>query len=58
MNRLTIALIVAGLFVGASMLSLSSMEPRLLGVPLLAFFGYLGAAILSIWVIVDIWRKK
>ncbi|MEE0845537.1 MAG: lipopolysaccharide core heptose(II) kinase RfaY [Eggerthellaceae bacterium] len=57
-NRLTIALIVAGLFVGASMLSLSSMEPRLLGVPLLAFFGYLGAAILSIWVIVDIWRKK
>ena len=33
MNRLTVALIVAGLFVGASMLSLSTMEPRLLGVP-------------------------
>lgn len=57
-NRLTIALIVAGLFVGSSMLSLSSMEPRLLGVPILAFFGYLGAFILSLWVIWDIWRKK
>ena len=57
-NRLTVALIVAGLFVGSSMLSLSTMEPRLLGVPVLAFFGFLGAAILSVWVLMDIWRKK
>ncbi len=57
-NRLTLAMIVAGLFVGSSMLSLSSMEPRLLGVPVLAFFGYLGAAILSIWVVVDIYRSR
>ena len=49
-NRLTIGIIIAGLFIGSSMLSLSSMEPRLLGVPVLAFFGYLGAAILSLWV--------
>ena len=57
-NRLTIGIIIAGLFIGSSMLSLSSMEPRLLGVPVLAFFGYLGAAILSLWVVVDIARKK
>ena len=57
-NRLTIGTIIAGLFIGSSMLSLSSMEPRLLGVPVLAFFGYLGAAILSLWVVVDIARKK
>ncbi|OUO91739.1 ABC transporter [Gordonibacter sp. An230] len=57
-NRLTIGIVIAGLFIGSSMLSLSSMEPRLLGVPVLAFFGYLGAAILSIWVIVDINRRK
>ena len=56
-NRLTIGIIIAGLFIGSSMLSLSSMEPRLLGVPVLAFFGYLGAAILSLWVVVDIARK-
>ena len=40
------------------MLSLSSMEPRLLGVPVLAFFGYLGAAVLSIWVVLDINRRR
>lgn len=57
-NRLTIALIIAGLFIGSSMLSLSTMEPRLLGVPVLAFFGYLGAAILSLWVVFDIARRK
>ena len=57
-NRLTIALIIAGLFIGSSMLSLSTMEPRLLGVPVLAFFGYLGAAVLSLWIIYDIARRK
>ena len=57
-NRLTMGIIIAGLFIGSSMLSLSSMEPRLLGVPVLAFFGYLGAAILSVWVVVDIRRRK
>lgn len=58
MNRLTMGIIIAGLFIGSSMLSQSAMEPRLLGVPVLAFFGYLGAAILSIWVVLDIRRKK
>lgn len=57
-NRLTMGTIIAGLFIGSSMLSLSSMEPRFLGIPLLAFFGYLGAAILSLWEVVDIFRRK
>lgn len=57
-NRLTIGIIIAGLFIGSSMLSLSSMEPRLLGVPVLAFFGYLGAAVLSVWVVFDISKRK
>lgn len=57
-NRLTIGIIIAGLFMGSSMLANSTMEPRLLGVPVLSFFGYLGAAILSLWVVVDIARKK
>ena len=57
-NRLTIGIIIAGLFIGSSMLALSGMEPRLLGVPVLAFFGYLGAAVLSIWVVIDIARRK
>ena len=57
-NRLTIGIIIAGLFIGSSMLSLSSMEPRIFSVPFFAFFGYLGAGILSAWVIIDIARRK
>ncbi|NGM16880.1 ABC1 kinase family protein [Xiamenia xianingshaonis] len=57
-NRLVLGVIIAGLFVGSSMLSLSSMEPRLLGVPVLGFFGYLGAAVLSVWVLFDITRRR
>lgn len=57
-NRMALAMIVAGLFIGSSMLSLSAMEPRWLGVPILAFFGYLGAAVLSVWIVASILRKK
>ena len=56
-NRLTIALIIAGLFIGSSMFA-EFGEPFLFGVPFISFFGFLGAFILSVWVIVDIWRRK
>lgn len=58
MNRLTLGIIIAGLFIGSSMVALSSMEPRWLGVPVLSFFGYLGAFILSVWVVSDILRRR
>ena len=57
-NRLSLGIIVAGLFIGSSMVTLSIMEPRVLGVPVLSFFGYLGALVLSIWVVTDILRKR
>ena len=56
-NRLTLALIIAGLFIGSSMFA-EFGEPFLFGVPFISFFGFLGAFILSAWVIIDIWRKK
>ena len=57
-NRLSLGIIVAGLFIGSSMVALSTMEPHVLGVPALSFFGYLGALVLSIWVVTDILRKR
>lgn len=57
-NRLSLGIIVAGLFIGSSMVALSTMEPRVFGVPVLSFFGYLGALVLSIWVVTDILRKR
>ena len=36
----------------------SEMCIRDRGVPVLAFFGYLGAAVLSVWVVFDISKRK
>ena len=57
-NRLTLGIIIAGLFIGSSMVALSSMEPQVLGVPVLSFLGYVGAFVLSVWVVTDILRKR
>ncbi len=51
-GRLALALISAGLFLGSSILCTTSMEPKLLEVPILGVLGYLGAFVLSVYVIV------
>ena len=56
-TRVTLALIIMGLFIGSSMLALSPLEPKLLGVPALAFLGFAAAVVLSIWVLVSILRS-
>ncbi|MGI6590788.1 MAG: ABC1 kinase family protein [Eggerthellaceae bacterium] len=45
----TMGIIVAGLFVGASLLCTTQMEPRILGVPVIGFFGYLCGLILAVY---------
>ena len=57
-NRVAIAMVIAGLFVGSSLMAGTAMEPRFLGVPMLSFFGYFGSLVLSIWLIFSIWRRK
>ena len=56
-NRLTIGIIIAGLFIGSASFAQFSNEATIMGVPVISFFGFLGAFILSVWVIIDIWRK-
>ncbi len=56
-NRLTIGIIIAGLFIGSSMYAQFGGGPSIFDVPFITFFGYVGAFVLSVWVIVDIWRK-
>lgn len=56
-TRVTLALIIMGLFIGSSMLALSPLEPKLLGVPALAFLGFAAAVVLSVWVLVSILRS-
>ncbi len=56
-NRLTIGIIIAGLFVGSSLFSRVQGTPTVFGLPFISFFGFLGAFVLSVWVVFDIWRK-
>jgi ubiquinone biosynthesis protein len=48
---MTLGMIAAGLFIGSSLLCTTSMEPRVLGIPVIGFLGYLGAAVLSIYIV-------
>ena len=51
-----IAIIVAGLFIGASIIAPYGGDYEVFGVPFFSFFGFAGAFVLSVWVIIDIWR--
>lgn len=57
-TRITVALIIVGLFIGSSLLALSPLEPRMLGIPVMAFVGFAAGLVLTGWVLVDIIRKK
>ena len=60
-NRLVLAVITAALLLSSSFLAITDMKPQILGIPALAFFGYLGALILgggTLYSVYRSWRKK
>lgn len=52
-GRLALAIMAAGLFLGSAILCTTDMAPKLLGVPLLGVLGFVGAFVLSVFVL---WR--
>jgi ubiquinone biosynthesis protein len=57
-NRLTMALIVVGLFVGSSIVYYAGIKPVVFGIPIVGFMGYVIAFILSAWIVFDIYFKS
>lgn len=57
-DRLSLSIIIAGLFIGSSVVYFAGIQPLIFGVPVLGFAGYVGAAILSVYVVVSILREK
>lgn len=57
-DRLTMALIIVGLFVGSSIVYYSGMKPVIFGVPVIGFLGYVVAFCLGVWIVIDILRKN
>ena len=50
-GRLSLAVMAAGLFLGSAILCTTDMAPKLLGVPFLGVLGFVGAFVLSLYVL-------
>ncbi len=57
-NRLTMSIIVAGLFIGSSVVYYARIQPVIFGIPVIGFLGYFLALILGVWVAHDIIRDS
>lgn len=57
-NRMTMGILVAGLFVGSSLFATTGLGPVIFGMPMVSTLGFAGAFILSAWIVIDIWRRK
>lgn len=55
-DKLVVALVIAAFLIGSSFLCTTNMEPKILGVPALGFFGFVIALVLGVWVVIDMNR--
>ena len=53
-DRLTMGIIIAGLFIGSSVIYYAGIQPLLFGIPVLGFVGFVIALVLGLWLIYDI----
>ena len=61
MNRpatMTLSVIIAGLFIGSSVVYYARIQPVIFGIPIIGFVGYLAALVLGVWVAQDIIRES
>ena len=56
-NRMAMALIIAALIIGSSIVMTVSGGPTLFGLPVFGFLGFLGAVVGGIWLVRAIWRS-
>ncbi|MDD3243009.1 MAG: AarF/UbiB family protein [Eubacteriales bacterium] len=57
-NNAVLALIDAALVMGSSILCTTAMKPQVLGIPVLGFLGFVAAAVLGGYLVVDIFRRR
>jgi ubiquinone biosynthesis protein len=48
-DRLTMGIIIAGLFIGSSVVYFAGIKPVIFGIPVIGFVGYLVALFMGIW---------
>lgn len=57
-DRLTMAMIVVGLYVGSSIVYFAGIKPVVFGIPIIGFMGYVVAFVVSCWIVLDIMHKN
>ena len=56
-DRLTMGIVIAGLFIGSSIIYFSGVKPLLFGVPVVGFVGFAVASILGLRLIYEIMHE-
>lgn len=56
-NRLTLGIMTASLVIGSSIVMTIEGGPKIFGMPVLGFFGFILAVLNSIWIVLSIWRS-
>lgn len=57
-NRLSIAIVVAGVVIGSSLIITTDIEPKLFGYPMIGIIGYFISVVLGLWLVYDILTKR
>lgn len=50
-NKLIVTIIAASLLLGSSLICTTDMAPKIFGIPMLGFIGYMGAVFLGVWML-------
>ena len=56
-SRLTLGIMTASLVIGSSIVMTIQGGPKIFGMPVLGFFGFIIAVFNSIWIVLSIWRS-
>ena len=57
-DRLSMAIVVAGLFIGSSVVYYAKIEPVIFGIPVIGFIGYVCALVLALLLGREIWNNS
>ena len=57
-DRMSMAIVIAGLFIGSSVVYFAKIEPVIFGIPVIGFLGYAGALFLALGLGREIWRNS
>lgn len=56
-DRMSMSIVIAGLFIGSSVVYYAKIEPVIFGIPVIGFLGYASALILALGLGREIWRN-